>query len=359
MKTNAIEDIVKYSLEIKKKIPQATIIHHVDAESGIWATRKRKIVRWIKDEWQPVADLPYSWPRDIFAFSRITSRIMRADKCNVYVNRLGNVMAIRAGSVYAIEGGQVRRLFSIQGDCVLHRSICEDEQGSIFFGEYFMNPDCRPVRIWRVSPRLDDWQIAAQLEGVRHVHGVYRDPYHTGHYWVTVGDFAGQCNILQSIDQFKSFISHGDGSQKWRAVNLFFTSDHVAWLTDSNLEQNHACRMHRQSGSMETGQPINASVWYGCSTAEGLHVAFTTIEQGPAILSNESQILVSEDAFHWEKVYGFKKDFWKPVKIFKYGVISCPSGIVSKNSLFLSGEGLVGLDGTSVQVAIKKTAYRQ
>lgn len=343
---------MNYFLRIDQIIQQATIIHHIGADGGIWASYKRRILRSAGDDWQIIAELPASWPRDLFSFSRITSRIARADKCNVYINRLGSVLAIRAGTVYAVEGGRTRRLFSIQGDSVLHRSLCEDDEGFIYFGEYFMNPDRRAVRIWRVAPRLDGWQVAAELDGARHVHGVYRDPYQAGALWVTVGDFAGECCILRTTDGFKSFESYGDGGQNWRAVNLFFTPEHVAWLTDSNLERNHACRMLRSDGQLEIGQAVDAPVWYGCTTAEGLHVAFTTIEQGPAVISQESEVLVSEDAFHWQRVYGFRKDFWKPVKVFKYGVIACPSGDLSRNALYLSGEGLIGLDGISAKAAI-------
>ena len=110
--------------------------------------------------------------------------------------------------------------------------------------------------------------------------------------------------------------------------------------------------MARGSGKLSIGQPLDASVWYGCTTSEGTHLAFSTIERGPAIMSDESSVLVSEDAFHWNKVFAFKKDFWKPVQVFKYGVISCPSGIMSNNALFLSGEGLVGLDGVSIQARL-------
>ena len=86
---------------------------------------------------------------------------------------------------------------------------------------------------------------------------------------------------------------------------------------------------------------------------KAIHLAFTTIERGPAIRSDESSILVSTDAFHWEKVFAFKKDFWKPVQVFKYGVISCPSGVMSVNGLYLSGEGLIGLDGVSIKAKVK------
>jgi len=349
--------IVNYSLQINQIIPQATIIHHIDTRGAVWATHKRHILRLANNEWQPVAELPASRPRDFFSLTRITSRMARADKCNVYVNRLGNILAIRAGSVYAIENGQPHWLFSIQGDSVLHRSICEDEDGNFYFGEYFMNPDRRPVHVWQVAPDLNGWQPAAELNGTRHVHGVYRDPFHPEQFWVTAGDFDGECRILRTNDRFNSFQTYGDGGQNWRAVNLFFTPDHVTWLTDSNLERNHAWRMRRQNGRLEMGQAVDAPVWYGCTTIEGLHVAFTTVEQGAAVLSHESEVLISEDAFQWQRIFAFKKDFWKPVKVFKYGVISCSSGAVSQKALYLSGEGLVGLDGICARVAIQKGPY--
>ena len=344
---------MNYSFRILEHIPQATLVHHVDAEGGLWATHKRRVLHKESGrEWRRVADLPFSAPRDLLAFMRITSRMTRADKCNVYVNRLGKVLAIRAGWVYALEEGRAWRLFAIRGECALHRSIAEDDDGRIYFGEYFMNPERKAVRIWAVAPLLDAWEPAAQLEGIRHVHGVYRDPFEPTHFWVTVGDFAGECYLLRSADRLRNFERFGDGSQTWRAVNLFFTPDHVAWLTDSNLARNRACRMERRSAKLEIGQTLDASVWYGCSTLEGLHVAFTTIEHGPAILSDASQVLVSEDAFHWESVYTFKKDMWRPVKVFKYGVITCPSGRAQADRLYLSGEGLVGLDGVSLRAAI-------
>ena len=322
------------------------------SDGGVWATSGRKIIHQVDKSWEQFATFPFSYPRDLFAFSRPTSRAMRSDKCNLYINRFGKKMGIRAGWVYSIDNEKTTPLFSIQGDCVLHRSMSEDAEGNIYFGEYFMNPGRRPVRIWRISSDLTRWQIAHELGTIRHVHGVYRDPFNEKVFWVTVGDFKGECHILRTDDYFRSFTQFGDGSQIWRAVNLFFTGDYICWLTDSNLEPNHACRMSRKNGELEIGQPVDSSTWYGCTTKEGTHLAFTTIERGPAIQSDESSILASQDAFHWEKVFAFKKDFWKPVQVFKYGVISCPSGVMSNENLYLSGEGLVGLDGMSVKARL-------
>jgi len=217
-----------------------------------------------------------------------------------------------------------------------------------------MNPKRGSVRIWRVSPAMDSGEIAYEFPAgsVRHVHGVFRDPWDPEALWAAVGDLQGECHYVRTHDRFRTIETFGDGSQIWRAVTLFFTRDHVCWLTDSNLEQNHACRMERKTGKLEIGQKIDNSSWYGTLTKEGVYLGFTTVERGPGIHRQESSILVSEDAFQWQEVHTFKKDFWRPVRLFKYGVISVPTGQMPLGDFWLSGEGLVGLDGCSLNVKI-------
>jgi hypothetical protein len=275
---------------------------------------------------------------------------MRADKSNLYLNRAGKLLGIRAGQAYRLDAQrQLERLFSIQGDSVLHGGITEDREGWTYFGEYFMNPARDRVVIWRLAPDLKTWEAAHTFDTgtIRHVHGVYRDPYDPDALWVPVGDYEDECFFYLTRDGFKTLERFGDGSQRWRAVRLYFTPEHVCWLTDSQLEENTACRMSRERGELEIGQTLQAPAWYGARTEEGLCVAFTTVEPGPAVHRSSAAVLVSSDAFHWQEIYQFKKDFWRPMKLFKYGVISCPSGPVEATALPVSGEGLVGLDGLS------------
>lgn len=346
---------LRYRVEVVERLPQVTICQHITPDDTVWATSGRRIVvRRSGESWITAGVFPFCWPRDAFGWSRPTARAARADKCNVYVNQAGAVLAIRGGIAYSLADGQFRSLFSIQGDCVLHRSIGEDPQGRVHFGEYFRNPERRPVRIFRLSPELNHWEIAYEFSAgrIRHVHGVFRDPFDEQALWVTVGDYAGECFLLRTRDGFRSLETFGDGSQTWRAVALFFQPEHVCWLTDSHLEQNHACRMRRDSATLELGQPVPCSAWYGAQTREGLDVAFTTVEPGPAIQRRESSVLVSRDSFHWDEVFSYRKDGYRPMKVFKYGVVSCPSGDLRASDFWISGEGLVGLDGTTQRLRI-------
>jgi hypothetical protein len=233
--------------------------------------------------------------------------------------------------------------------------MAEDADGCTYFGEYFMNPERAPVRIWKIDPELKRAEVAHEFAAreVRHVHGVHRDPYDREAFWVTVGDFAGECFILQTRDRFKTLKQFGDGSQRWRAVALYFTESHVSWLTDSHIEQNYACRMDRSTGALEIGQPIDCPGWYGATTAQGLSIGFTTVETGPGVKRMQSSVLVAEDGFHWRELMTFEKDRYRPMELFKYGVVSCASGELSNHCFWISGEGLVGLDGASMRLEIR------
>jgi hypothetical protein len=343
---------------VTKRYGRMTILHHYESDGSLWGTSGRKILRRNPlGEWKKISRFPFAKPRDYFGFSRISTRAMRADKCNIYVNREGSILGIRAGQVFAIDNGNSpQKLFEIQGDAVLHGGICEDENGDIYFGEYFMNPDRNPVRIWRVSADLAHWEVAYTFSEntIRHVHGIYVDPFESETLWITTGDDEGECYLFKTQDRFKHVTRYGDGSQNYRAVRLFFTKDYITWATDSHVEQNYACRIARDSDILEIGQALDGSAWYGTMTRDGLYITCTTVEPGPAIQSNRSRILVSRDGFSWQEIHSFKKDFWRPMKVFKYGVISLPSGEMRSREVYISGEGLVGLDGKSMQLRINK-----
>ncbi len=344
-------------ISILKNFPNISKIQHVEEDGCVWGSSGRNIYKKEKGEdWVYYSQFPFNFPKDLFIFSRLASRALRLNKSNIFVNSSKKVIGIQGAKVYDLSMGKPANiLFEIQGDSVLHGSFTEDDEGWTYFGEYFRNPERGPVKVWRISPDLSEWEIAFQFPAasIRHIHGVFKDPFDTDALWLAVGDFEDECYLYKTTDRFKTVERYGDGTQIWRAVKLFFTEKFISWITDSNISQNYACRMERETGELERGQKIEAPGWYGTQSIEGDFLTFTTVEPGDGVFTNSSSILYSQDAFHWEKIHSFKKDIWRPMKVFKYGVVFCPSGKMQSDEIYLSGEALTGFDGKSIQIKVQ------
>src|SRR5690606_10100482 len=54
-------------------------------------------------------------------------------------------------------------------------AICQDNQGFLYYGEYFSNPNRQPVKVWRSVNQGKTWSPIYQFEHIRHIHGIYFD----------------------------------------------------------------------------------------------------------------------------------------------------------------------------------------
>jgi len=338
---------MKFSAQ--RSTPRVGVIHHAD-DRGVWASYGRQIFHAIHPSapWKPAGEFPFAGSRDLLAFSRLSRRVFRSDKCNVYPTRAGKLLGIRSGKVYRLEEQGAIPLFDIRGDCVMNRAIAEDERGDLYFGEYFMNPRREPVRIWRVDALLEDFSVAFTFDQprTRHVHAVHADPYVAGRLWITMGDFEGECFLAYTDDGFSSVNFLGDGSQLWRMVGVIFQERRLCWLTDSHIVRNRIVSMDRSSHRTVVHGERDASSWYVAETDEGIYLATTTVEPGPQIHTDRVRLLASEDGTDWEEIVEYPKDAF-PMRAFGFGSLSLPSGCYSADAFWISGEGIRGLDGRS------------
>jgi len=329
-------------------------VHHVD-ERGVWASKGRRVFHAITsgDEWNEVARFPIGNAKDFLEYPRLARRLLRTDKCSLYPTREGKLLGIRRGGVYDLStkhagesDAEMRALFSVHGDCVMPRAIAEDDQGRLYFGEYFGNGDRVPVRIWRVDPLLESYEVAFEFPAgkIRHVHAVHSDPYVPGRMWVTTGDFAGECHLVFTDDYFETVHYLGSGGQLWRIVGIIFKEDRLCWLTDSHIEQNYVVAMDRVRCEAEIMSKRDASSWYAAETQDGVFLATTTVEPGAGIQTDRVRLLVSEDGIEWEPAAEFSKDAY-PMTGFGFGSISLPSGRYGRSEIWISGEGVHGLEG--------------
>ncbi len=334
----------------------ARIVHHVN-ETGRWASSNRKVLFQGKadNDWIEVCRFPSVPPRDFGGFSRLCSRALRLDQCNLFPTSGGKLLGIRRGVAYGIANGRTQALFKIQGHSVFRRGIAESKTGNVYFGEYLRNSSRGPVNIWRVSADLREYGIAYTFPAgrIRHVHGVYRDPFRDNTLWAPVGDEDGECFLVRTDDEFSTVEYVGNGTQLWRAIGLLFTADRIIWLTDSNLQQNRCVSLDRNSGRISLHQKLDSPAWFTTQTTDGFFLAATTVEKGPGVMTDRASVLISENGINWEKALSYQKDRW-PGVYFKFGVISFPAGSYSADEIWLSGQALRGFDGCSLLCAIER-----
>jgi len=120
-----------------------------------------------------------------------------------------------------------------KGRGVMPEGYTFDEQGNMYWGEYWRNPDKKPVKLWRSSNGGLDWNPVYIFpeNTIRHIHAVQYDPFFKA-IWMATGDKDKECNIMYSKDGGSSFITIGSGNQHWRAVSLIFDENYVYWGTD-------------------------------------------------------------------------------------------------------------------------------
>jgi len=329
-----------------KNFSDQTIVHHL--ENGLAITSTGRTVRLHAASGVRKVRLPFVIPRDFSLGIRILERLFRSDKC-LAIPHAGSVIIIRAGVIYRWRES-LEPIGNIRGDCPLHASAAVSSSGNLYFGEYYMNQERGTVSVIRVRPGCSAEAAHVFSAGsIRHIHGIYRDPFAPLRLWVTVGDEQGECYIYWTDDEFCSLHRMGDGSQWWRAVGLVFTKERVTWGTDSPHMPNHFVSFDRRDGKLIVGQPVDGTVWYAGTTSDGLHYASSSVEKGPGVRTNQARVWVSRDAETWIPACSFTKDRY-PMPHFKWGTISFPSGTFTARDLWISGEALQGLDGVSTRV---------
>ena len=287
---------------------------------------------------------------------RIARRFFRLDKSNAVINfsRDGIVVLYR-GKIFFFEFLS-RRLNLVgklkQSRNVLHGGIAVTKEG-IFFGEYGANPQRHSVPVWKSANDGRTWSVVFEFEekSIKHVHGVYVDPF-SRDLWIPTGDFQNECFVFQIKNKdFDQIVKHGDGTQNWRPVSMFFTDREIIWAMDSQLESSCLQVFNRETKQLNKKREFDGPVWYSKHFQDGSAILQTTVEIGPGVKSNFSHLYFSEDLSEWKEVIRFRKD-WFPMRYFKFGVVAFADGPQNSDDFVLFGEALQGMDGRVIRASI-------
>lgn len=231
-------------------------------------------------------------------------------------------LAIAHKHVFRLISGdpELKRTAVLNGSRPL--AFCRHDN-AVYYGEYCSNPQRTQVHIWMSGLDGHAWQPVWRFNGVRHVHGVFFDPY-TPAVWVTTGDENNESAIWVSRDSFQTLEQVAGGSQQHRAVQLLFTDKHVYFGSDSPGEQNHIYRMDRKGVIVERLAEVKSPVFYGSKVGQSLFFS-TVIEPSSVNPSRHAEVWGTPDGENWRVAHRFRKDFW-PMKYFQYGQVLFPAG---------------------------------
>lgn len=288
-------------------------------------------------------------------WSRPSRRLLRLDKSNAVLNAAGDgIVVLYRGGIYHYDltTRRLRRTGALR-QCrnVLHRGVAVTGRG-IYLAEYGRNDGRRPVPVYRSRDDGRSWEVAYEFAAgtIRHVHGVYRDPY-SDRLWLPTGDADGECYLVSADADFTDVVRYGDGSQAWRAVTLFFEPHRIVWAMDSESETSYLQVLDRRTAALTRGRSFPGPVWYGKRLDGGRALLQTTVEIGAGVRRRQACLFASSDLDEWREIGCFDKDRW-PLRYCKFGVVAFADGHQTPDDFALFGEALKQLDGRACRARL-------
>ena len=300
--------------------------------------------------WKKLFILPLSLRGRVLSSFRLTRRLLRYDVEHI-VPLARDILLIAFGEIW-IYRSSTRRIERVGHSIVGSRplNVCKSDELHVYYGEYRDNSERSPVHVWGSEDGGNHWKPVHQFTTVRHVHGLYKDPY-SDSIWITTGDYDDECCIWITENKFKSVEKVLGGSQQERCTTLLFTPDYVYFGTDSPLEQNYLYRFSKVSINVERLQSIGGPVLHGCKVGDNLFFS-TDCEPGDVNYSGEAVVWCSNDGADWHKLNSFPKDIWHH-KYFQYGQVKFPGGASEDNHLWITPYA-VRHDQTSLKIEINR-----
>jgi hypothetical protein len=225
----------------------------------------------------------------------------------------------------------------------------------IAWGEYVAPRKLRPVRIFASRDRGRTFSAVHVFPPgeIVHVHNVIWDES-ARHWWVLSGDHGDEPGIGRLSADFARFEWLVKGEQRFRAVSVFDVGEKLIYATDTEREPNRLIALDKATGKIETIGALEGSCLYACR-AGGLFAVTTTVEPSTVNRSPWATLWISRDGFDWKCAWRARKDRWHP-DYFQFGSLVLPAGESQRETLWVSGQAVAGLDGRTLALRAPLTS---
>lgn len=289
----------------------------------------------------------------VIGANRLSRQLLRQGIHHLVPLPDGNVFLTTKRQSYVVDpSGSILYAFSgYLGNKPGHQGVCVTPDGTIFFGEYTLNPQRdHDTHLYRSTDAGKTFQIVYtfKMNEVRHIHFIKWDPYENC-LWLGTGDEDFENLLLRSFDNGETWEQVGGGSQDWRAIGVCFDRESLIWGTDAGSvpDQNHIIRMARKTHTLEVLADAEGPC-HGCgSFCDGRVFISTGVEGGQNEKDRFARLKQIVDG-KLEDILKTQKDIW-PL-ILQYGVIRFPLGTENTDRVVFT---MFGLKNNGEQVYVE------
>lgn len=284
---------------------------------------------------------------------RLSRQLLRVGIHHILPLNNGNLLVVVKRQLYVIagqessegkEGSVLHTWNGFKGNKPVHQGVCITPNGTIFLGEYVLNPNRdMEIKLWRSTDNGTTFEVVKTFAPgeIRHIHFIKWDSYEKC-LWMGTGDYGNdnhECCMYRSEDNGKTWMLIGQGSQDWRAIGVCFTEDSILWGTDAGScpDSVHFIRMDRTTRQITVMADFEGPC-HGCASYKDGRAFFSTgVEGGENEKDRYSRMkqLVNDCP---QNVWKLEKDIW-PL-ILQYGVMRFPLGSENCNQVVFTCMGL-------------------
>ena len=291
----------------------------------------------------------------MFASAPLLNRLMRAEITRYYRLKDRSELCIARKGIF--RRGENEKTFKkvfnvIRGSRPMN--ICENIDGTLFFGEYFANMEKQVVHIYKSTDSGQSWEICYTFPkgNINHVHGIFLDPY-TTRMWFVTGDRENECIIGYTEDGFKTVKEVFRGGQEFRSCVLFFYKDFIVYGTDSQYQQNELKCFDRQTLEIKVLQQVQGPVIKGVQFGDVAMIS-TDVEPSDINKDKNAYVWITKDGLNWRILCQAEKDSWNPT-LFQFGVFDLPQYANDYNGdkVYVTGKAVKGCGGDTLVFKVK------